>query len=167
MCVYRVRARVPKAVHIFSRCVYRVRGEGRTSPPVVVGNRHRPSRPFSAVLMSSLLRTVDIHFVAAVVADGPGPRCPLFRDRSSFVTAAVVRVCRHRVVAVAVAQGRQGKPRLKPPFPANVGVFGCPTTVTNVETVAVAPTILRRGASWFAGFGRKVSLPVFAVFVKS
>lgn len=47
-----------------------------------------------------------------------------------------------------------GKPRLKPPFPANVGVFGCPTTVTNVETVAVAPTILRRGGAWFAQFGR-------------
>lgn len=51
-------------------------------------------------------------------------------------------------------QGRQGKPRLKPPFPANIGLFGCPTTVTNVETVAVAPTIFRRGASWFAGLGR-------------
>lgn len=43
---------------------------------------------------------------------------------------------------------------MKPPFPANVGVFGCPTTVTNVETVAVAPTIIRRGAEWFAGFGK-------------
>ena len=42
----------------------------------------------------------------------------------------------------------QGKPRLKPPFPANVGLYGCPTTVTNVETVAVAPTILRRGPEW-------------------
>ena len=41
--------------------------------------------------------------------------------------------------------------RLKPPFPADVGVFGCPTTVTNVETVAVAPTICRRGGTWFAG----------------
>ena len=51
--------------------------------------------------------------------------------------------------------GKQGKPRLKPPFPANVGVFGCPTTVTNVETVAVAPTILRRGPEWFSSFGRK------------
>ncbi len=48
----------------------------------------------------------------------------------------------------------QGKPRLKPPFPANIGLFGCPTTVTNVETIAVAPTIMRRGASWFAGLGR-------------
>jgi len=42
----------------------------------------------------------------------------------------------------------QGKPRLKPPFPANVGLYGCPTTVTNVETVAVSPTILRRGPEW-------------------
>jgi NADH-quinone oxidoreductase subunit F len=43
---------------------------------------------------------------------------------------------------------------LKPPFPAAVGLYGCPTTVNNVETIAVAPTILRRGASWFAGIGR-------------
>ncbi|KAM9895117.1 hypothetical protein OXX79_008277, partial [Metschnikowia pulcherrima] len=47
------------------------------------------------------------------------------------------------------------KPRLKPPFPAGVGLFGRPTTVANVETVAVAPTILRRGGDWFAGFGRE------------
>ena len=40
-------------------------------------------------------------------------------------------------------------PRLKPPFPANVGVFGCPTTVTNVETIAVSPTILRRCVNFF------------------
>ena len=51
-------------------------------------------------------------------------------------------------------EGRQGKPRLKPPFPANCGLYGCPTTVTNVETVAVSPTILRRGGDWFASFGR-------------
>ena len=51
-------------------------------------------------------------------------------------------------------EGKQGKPRLKPPFPADVGVFGCPTTVTNVETVAVAPDICRRGGAWFAGMGR-------------
>jgi len=52
-------------------------------------------------------------------------------------------------------EGNQGKPRLKPPFPANVGLYGCPTTVTNVETVAVCPTIMRRGGDWFASFGRK------------
>lgn len=52
-------------------------------------------------------------------------------------------------------EGKQGKPRLKPPFPADIGLFGCPTTVTNVETVAVAPTICRRGGAWFASFGRE------------
>jgi NADH dehydrogenase (ubiquinone) flavoprotein 1 len=52
-------------------------------------------------------------------------------------------------------EGKQGKPRLKPPFPADIGVFGCPTTVTNVETVAVAPEICRRGGDWFASFGRQ------------
>src|SRR3546814_7896102 len=46
-------------------------------------------------------------------------------------------------------------PRLKPPFPAMVGLWGCPTTVNNVETIAVAPTILRRGAGWFTSFGRQ------------
>ncbi|KAH6921898.1 hypothetical protein HPB50_006223 [Hyalomma asiaticum] len=57
--------------------------------------------------------------------------------------------CDHIIsVLCAVPQG------LKPPFPADVGVFGCPTTVTNVETVAVSPTICRRGGEWFASFGR-------------
>jgi NADH-quinone oxidoreductase subunit F len=49
-------------------------------------------------------------------------------------------------------------PRLKPPFPANVGLYGCPTTVNNVESIAVAPDILRRGAAWVAGFGRPNNL---------
>src|SRR5262249_30980086 len=51
-------------------------------------------------------------------------------------------------------EGKKGQPRLKPPFPAAVGLYGRPTTVNNVETIAVAPTILRRGAAWFAGLGR-------------
>lgn len=63
-------------------------------------------------------------------------------------------ICGEETALIESLEGRQGKPRLKPPFPANVGLYGCPTTVTNVETVAVAPTILRRGGSWFAGFGR-------------
>jgi NADH-quinone oxidoreductase subunit F len=50
-------------------------------------------------------------------------------------------------------EGKQGKPRLKPPFPAGAGLYGCPTTVNNVESIAVAPTILRRGAEWFASIG--------------
>ncbi|VDK72030.1 unnamed protein product [Gongylonema pulchrum] len=52
-------------------------------------------------------------------------------------------------------EGKQGKPRLKPPFPADIGLFGCPTTVNNVETIASAPAICKRGAAWFASFGRE------------
>jgi len=63
-------------------------------------------------------------------------------------------ICGEETALIESLEGKQGKPRLKPPFPADVGVFGCPTTVTNVETVAVAPTICRRGGEWFAGFGR-------------
>ncbi|KAI8338510.1 NADH dehydrogenase flavoprotein 1 [Chlamydoabsidia padenii] len=63
-------------------------------------------------------------------------------------------ICGEETSLIESIEGKQGKPRLKPPFPADVGLFGCPTTVTNVETVAVAPTILRRGGKWFAGFGR-------------
>lgn len=63
-------------------------------------------------------------------------------------------ICGEESALLQSLEGKKGQPRLKPPFPANVGLYGCPTTVTNVETVAVAPTILRRGAAWFAGLGR-------------
>lgn len=64
-------------------------------------------------------------------------------------------ICGEETALIESIEGKQGKPRLKPPFPADVGVFGCPTTVSNVETVAVAPSICRRGGSWFVGFGRQ------------
>jgi NADH dehydrogenase (ubiquinone) flavoprotein 1 len=64
-------------------------------------------------------------------------------------------ICGEETALIESLEGKQGKPRLKPPFPANVGLYGCPTTVTNVETVAVSPTILRRGPEWFSSFGRK------------
>ncbi|CAF1237645.1 unnamed protein product [Rotaria sordida] len=64
-------------------------------------------------------------------------------------------ICGEETALIESLEGKQGKPRLKPPFPADVGLFGCPTTVTNVETVAVAPEICRRGADWFASFGRE------------
>jgi NADH-quinone oxidoreductase subunit F len=51
-------------------------------------------------------------------------------------------------------EGKKGQPRLKPPFPAAVGLYGCPTTINNVETIAVAPEILRRGVAWWTGLGR-------------
>mmetsp|Transcript_4936 Transcript_4936/g.8804 ORF Transcript_4936/g.8804 Transcript_4936/m.8804 type:complete len:517 (+) Transcript_4936:143-1693(+) len=64
-------------------------------------------------------------------------------------------ICGEETATIESLEGRQGKPRLKPPFPADTGLYGCPTTVTNVETVAVSPTILRRGAGWFNSLGRK------------
>lgn len=63
-------------------------------------------------------------------------------------------ICGEETALIESLEGKQGKPRLKPPFPADIGVFGCPTTVTNVETVAVSPSICRRGGVWFASFGR-------------
>jgi NADH dehydrogenase (ubiquinone) flavoprotein 1 len=63
-------------------------------------------------------------------------------------------ICGEETGLIESLEGKPGKPRLKPPFPANVGLYGCPSTVTNVETVAVSPTILRRGGSWFASLGR-------------
>jgi NADH dehydrogenase (ubiquinone) flavoprotein 1 len=64
-------------------------------------------------------------------------------------------VCGEETSLIESLEGKAGKPRLKPPFPAAVGLFGCPSTVANVETVAVAPAICRRGGKWFASFGRE------------
>jgi len=63
-------------------------------------------------------------------------------------------ICGEETALLESLEGKKGQPRLKPPFPANMGLYGCPTTVNNVESVAVAPTILRRGGAWFAGIGR-------------
>ena len=63
-------------------------------------------------------------------------------------------ICGEETALIESLEGKKGQPRLKPPFPANVGLYGCPTTVNNVESVAVTPTILRRGAEWFAGLGK-------------
>ena len=63
-------------------------------------------------------------------------------------------ICGEETALIESLEGKKGQPRLKPPFPAMSGLWGCPTTVNNVETIAVAPTILRRGSSWFSGLGR-------------
>ena len=63
-------------------------------------------------------------------------------------------ICGEETALIESLEGKKGMPRLKPPFPANVGLYGCPTTVNNVESIAVAPTILRRGAAWFSALGR-------------
>ncbi len=64
-------------------------------------------------------------------------------------------ICGEETALLESLEGKKGQPRLKPPFPAGLGLYGCPTTVNNVETIAVVPTILRRGASWFSSFGRE------------
>jgi NADH-quinone oxidoreductase subunit F len=63
-------------------------------------------------------------------------------------------ICGEETALIESLEGKKGQPRLKPPFPAGAGLYGMPTTVNNVESIAVAPTILRRGAEWFAGIGR-------------
>ena len=63
-------------------------------------------------------------------------------------------ICGEETALLESLEGKKGMPRMKPPFPAGAGLYGCPTTVNNVESIAVVPTILRRGASWFSGFGR-------------
>ncbi|MGZ5850398.1 MAG: NADH-quinone oxidoreductase subunit NuoF [Methyloceanibacter sp.] len=63
-------------------------------------------------------------------------------------------ICGEETALLESLEGKKGMPRLKPPFPANVGLYGAPTTVNNVESIAVVPDILRRGATWFASLGR-------------
>src|ERR1700746_3881553 len=64
-------------------------------------------------------------------------------------------ICGEETALVESLAGKRGMPRLKPPFPANMGLYGCPTTVNNVQTIAQVPDIMRRGAAWFGGSGRK------------
>jgi NADH-quinone oxidoreductase subunit F len=63
-------------------------------------------------------------------------------------------ICGEETALLESMEGKKGMPRLKPPFPANVGLYGCPSTVNNVESIAVAPAIMRRGAAWFSSIGR-------------
>ncbi|HEX7872132.1 MAG TPA: NADH-quinone oxidoreductase subunit NuoF [Sphingobium sp.] len=63
-------------------------------------------------------------------------------------------ICGEETAQIESIEGKKGQPRLKPPFPAGAGLYGCPTTVNNVESIAVSPTILRRGPQWFSSIGR-------------
>ena len=64
-------------------------------------------------------------------------------------------VCGEETALIESLEGKKGQPRLKPPFPASVGLYGMPTTVNNVETIAVVPTIIRKGHDWFSKLGTK------------
>ncbi len=74
-------------------------------------------------------------------------------------------ICGEETALLESLEGKKGMPRMKPPFPAGSGLYGCPTTVNNVESIAVVPTILRRGPEWFAGFGRpnNTGTKIFAI----
>ncbi len=61
--------------------------------------------------------------------------------------------CGEETALIESLEGKRGQPRLKPPFPASHGVYGCPTIVNNVETLCSVPLILERGAEWFAAYG--------------
>ncbi|WP_342225874.1 NADH-quinone oxidoreductase subunit NuoF [Rickettsia endosymbiont of Urophora cardui] len=82
-------------------------------------------------------------------ACGSGFNCDIYLHRG-----AGAYICGEETALLESLEGKKGMPRLKPPFPAGFGLYGCPTTINNVESVAVVPTILRRGASWFASIGK-------------
>lgn len=64
-------------------------------------------------------------------------------------------ICGEETALMNSLEGRRGNPRIKPPFPAVAGLFGMPTTINNVETLAAVPHILREGAAWYQGLGRE------------
>ena len=64
-------------------------------------------------------------------------------------------ICGEETALLESIEGNKGQPRLKPPFPALIGLYGCPTVVNNVESIAVIPTLILRGSSWFSSIGRE------------
>ncbi|MEM7432534.1 MAG: NADH-quinone oxidoreductase subunit NuoF [Pseudomonadota bacterium] len=73
-------------------------------------------------------------------------------DVYTFVGAGAY-ICGEETALLESLEGKQGKPRFKPPFPANVGLYGKPTTINNTQSIASVPSIIRQGAAWFAGLG--------------
>jgi NADH-quinone oxidoreductase subunit F len=101
---------------------------------------------------SAIQRAIDEAYDAGLLgtnACGSGFDFDLFLHRG-----AGAYICGEETALLESLEGKKGMPRNKPPFPAGAGLYGCPTTVNNVETIAVVPDILRRGGSWFAGLGR-------------
>ena len=101
----------------------------------------------------TLQKAIDEAYDAGLIgknACGSGYDYDVFLHRG-----AGAYICGEETALIESLEGKKGQPRLKPPFPAGAGLYGCPTTVNNVESIAVVPTILRRGPSWFASFGRE------------
>ena len=103
-----------------------------------------------------LQRAIDEAYAAGLIGKNS---CGSGIDFDVYVQmGAGAYICGEESALIESLEGKPGQPRLKPPFPANVGLYGCPTTVNNVESIAVVPTILRRGAKWFSSFGRENNL---------
>jgi NADH-quinone oxidoreductase subunit F len=77
-------------------------------------------------------------------------------DLYTFVGAGAY-ICGEETALLESLEGKQGKPRFKPPFPANFGLYGKPTTINNTQSLASVPTIMRKGAHWFAEIGTEGS----------
>ncbi len=73
-------------------------------------------------------------------------------DIRTFVGAGAY-ICGEETALLESLEGKQGKPRFKPPFPANFGLYGKPTTINNTQSLASVPAIIRNGAAWFAALG--------------
>ncbi|MBP2230607.1 NADH-quinone oxidoreductase subunit F [Azospirillum agricola] len=101
---------------------------------------------------SNVQRAIDEAYAAGLIgknACGTGYSYDVYIHRG-----AGAYICGEETALIESIEGKKGQPRNKPPFPAQAGLYSCPTTVNNVESIAVVPTILRRGAGWFAGIGR-------------
>lgn len=101
---------------------------------------------------SNIQRALDETYKDGLIgknACGSGFNCDIYLHRG-----AGAYICGEETAMLESLEGKKGMPRLKPPFPAGFGLYGCPTTINNVESIAVVPTILRRGATWFASIGK-------------
>ena len=101
---------------------------------------------------SEIQRAIDEAYEAGLVgpnACGSGWDFDIYLHRG-----AGAYICGEETALLESLEGKKGQPRNKPPFPAMAGLYGCPSTVNNVETIAVVPEILHRSGDWFAGLGR-------------
>lgn len=101
----------------------------------------------------ALQKAIDEAYAAGLIgknACGSGWDLDIYIHRG-----AGAYICGEETALLESLEGNKGQPRLKPPFPALIGLYGCPTIINNVESIAVVPTILRRGAAWFAGIGKE------------
>jgi NADH-quinone oxidoreductase subunit F len=100
-----------------------------------------------------LQNAIDEAYEAGLLGEnstGKGFRCDVHVHRG-----AGAYICGEETALLESLEGNKGMPRLKPPFPAVAGLYSCPTTVNNVESIAVVPAILKRGHEWFASLGKK------------